>query len=212
MPLDFSLVRELDSPTMWFSLPRDLESRLTLLPEVQARALAAIHFAFKVTIDRDHLGTTEAHETVIREAYLRAALAEFASLDEAADKDFEQLPLAGQAPRQALSLNPLVHAFRLLRHLNTHLSRSSFTVNSRRASIELGNQIHEVDYHLWLVNGFSASALGSLRNARYYAPSELDALAEWFNAEQREWGAPHMLLLATRCYCEQLVACLPSAV
>jgi hypothetical protein len=111
--LDSSLVTPLPNARVFFGLPSALEAALVALPESEERAFAALHFAFKVETTLQHLGVVSGRERVAREANLRAALAEFVSIEEAARRDFNGLgkPL----PRAMVAIpNPLLHVFRLL--------------------------------------------------------------------------------------------------
>jgi hypothetical protein len=64
---------------------------------------------------------------------------------------------------------------------------------------------HHFEYSVWSVTGVTLEAVSALRDARHYSADDLSALIGWFNVQQQEWGALHMLLLATRAYCEELV-------
>jgi hypothetical protein len=182
-----------------------LEERLRLLPETRARAYSANAFGHRVRVAREHLLAPEEWETVFREACLRAALAEFVSLDAAAARDFKRLGLGVSPPRISLSPNPLLHIFLLLRHLNIHLLKSELSIAKKPAYWTIDGEEHHFEYSVWSVTGVTLEAVSALRDARHYSPKDLSSLVNWFNDQQQEWGALHMLLLATRAHCEAVV-------
>ena len=78
-----------------------------------------------------------------RRKYLRAALSEFAALDEAATLDTSDSTKV--APRILGMDDPRLHVVRLLRHANLHLAASSLNKSSRPA---VWKKI-EFDYHIF---------------------------------------------------------------
>ena len=147
----------------------------------------------------------------MREAYLRASLGEYVSMEETAKRDFALLGLGQTPPMMGDSENPLVHACRELRNLNFHLASSRIAEDSKPAIWHFDGKDHQLDYSLTLVEGFTVGQFMSLRNAKYYHPKDVQSLVEWFNNEQREWGAPHLLVLAISHYASELLARVPRA-
>jgi hypothetical protein len=128
------------------------------------------------------------------------------SLDEAAQRDFKTLGLEVRPPRIVRSPNPLLHVFLLLRNLNIHLCKSGLATATKAAIWVVRGKEHHFDYNVWSVTGLTIETVGALRDvSRHYTPRDLSRLVDWFNDQQQEWGAPHLLRLATRAYCEDLV-------
>jgi hypothetical protein len=63
-----------------------------------------------------------------------------------------------------------------------------------------------------LISDFDEPSFARLKNARNYRASDIKALVEWFDLEQREWGAPHMLRLAVIAYANHLLSLFRTAV
>lgn len=210
--IDFSLVADLERPSIWFGLPLDLEKALAALPETQARVEGTLHFAYRSNCDATTMLVMESKEQIFREAYFRAALGEFVSMEEAAILDFKNSGKTTMPPRANALSNPLFHVFREMRNVNFHLTRSRIQMSNRLATITLADQTHEVDYGLTLISGFDEPTFARLQNARNYRTSDIKALVEWFDLVQREWGAPHMLRLAVIAYANHLLTLFRSAV
>jgi hypothetical protein len=200
--IDFSLVANLQRPTVFTVLPPAVQSALSQLPETLGRAEAAVHFVYRM----HSLGVLEQTRSSaplsLREAYFGAALSEFCSMDETLPRDLAAKGVADTALRITDLHNPLLHVMRELRHLNVHLISSTLSRASRPAIWH----DQKFDYEMWLVTNLDGPTFRTLHNAVRYAPADIQALINWFNREQAEWGADHLLFLAICAYSEAIVS------
>jgi hypothetical protein len=65
---------------------------------------------------------------------------------------------------------------------------------------------------LTLTSSFDEPIFALLKNARNYRANDIKALNEWFDLEQREWGAPHMLHLVVIAYANHHLSFFRSAI
>jgi hypothetical protein len=97
------------------------------------------------------------------------------------------------------STDPRIHAMRLLRHANVHLSASALSHVVRGAVWDgpMGRQ--EFEYFLVLADNLSES-IRATRDAPKYSAVELSAMLDWLEREQREWGINHAVLRCAELY------------
>lgn len=128
----------------------------------------------------------------VRRRFLRAALAEFASLDEATSIDMK----ARKKVAKMLELDdPRIHIVRLLRHANVHLAVSDVTQSCR--DVEWAN--HEFQFQIFYSKDIKASILQT-EQAPKYAVDDLAEMIQWLEEEQMEWGLDHLVLRTAELY------------
>jgi len=119
-------------------------------------------------------------------------------MDDAVQVDFANLS-GKQPPRMLESLDPRIHVVRLLRHANIHLSATTLSHSSRNAVWDGPAGRQEFEYPLPLGENLESS-IRATRDAARYKPSDLSAMVEWLDAEQREWGIAHTVLRSAELY------------
>lgn len=139
--------------------------------------------------------------------YLRAALSEFVSMEEAAKLDFARLKLA-QPPTLESLLDPRLHVVRLLRNANVHLSTTQLTTGRKPAIWDGPRGPQEFQCRLFLANDLEASVRATKGAARYSAP-DLTAMINWLSAEQGDWGIQNVVLRAAEEYARVLSTMIP---
>ena len=191
---------------MIVALPENLRKPLAAFPESRDRADSAMYFAYRASCSDKALYADS--ETAIRrrEAYFRAALAEFVSIEEALTRDLARKGVSQKAVKIRESTNPLLHLMRLFRHLWIHLT--SPRLNSRQVEAAWsGAQPEDFDITVWLVSDLSIKALDGLRDAKRYSQDQLEKMVTWFNQAQEKWGASYLLEIAiteyVRLICQQ---------
>jgi len=204
--LDFKLIQSLPAPTAFVSLPAATETSLARLSETLQRAKAAVRFAYWAQSSAETIRVPKTEEIPMREACLRASLGEFVSMEETAKRDFAALAIQKPPPAISESKSPLMHALRELRNVNFHLATIGITEDSKPVIWHFDGKDHELDYSLTLVDGFTFDQFMALRNAKYYDRPDVQTLIDWFAREQREWGVPHLIVLAVGQYSNDLLA------
>src|SRR4051812_1256650 len=115
--LDFNLLPNLTWGAILIRIDPDLESPLSLLPRTLARARGAIVFASRTK-------SAEEEGLDVKESYLRAALGQYASMEDTLPRDMRQVGITGRSYRVRDSANALLHMIRELRNLEIHLRSS----------------------------------------------------------------------------------------
>lgn len=190
--LDFSLLDSLTAPGVFWRSPSELVPTLSLLAQTVARADAASYFAFRVhNIGISNVG--ESSENLRRrEAYLRAALVEFVSMEYVIPQDMKTLGLTIAPPRICESPNPLVHAVAALRHMNVHLTSSTLSQAQRLAVWPVEPEPLEFTYEMWITQPLTRENL-IRRKGPKYSISDVEHLHKWFVSAQSEWGVHHLV-------------------
>ena len=182
------------------------------LPETLKRAKAAVRFAYFAESSAETIRVPEQDEIPMREAYLRASLGELVSMEGTAVRDFSALGLDASPPMIRESHSPLLHALRELRNVNFHLATTRISEDSKPVTWHFDGQDHHLDYSLTLVDGFTFEQFMESRNAKYYDPDDVRRIVDWFAREQKEWGVPHLIVLAVGQYADTLMPQLQRAV
>ena len=205
--LDFSTLPKVDFGHAFMAIDDGVLAGIAPLKMVTERASNALRFACLIGGTSELLRCPEAEVKQLREGYFRAALTEFASIEEVQLLDYTALSMS----RSPLKLNgtssPLLHLFRELRNLEVHLRHSE--LRKMKKGVLWGEKdrladANPVTISIWLLEGVTSQSFGSLKNARHYSTTQIDQMINWFNATQEEWGIQEMFLLAVEEYCRRL--------
>ena len=126
--LDFSLLPTLEVGHAWFQLDDHVKSALAVFPNVLIRAECALRF---VIMRLDYLKSDPNKAEQMRDACLRAALAEFVSMQDMLSYDLKAAKVKGSSFRCNHSRNPLLHIIHELRNLHIHLQPVTSLVSKR---------------------------------------------------------------------------------
>jgi hypothetical protein len=133
--LDFSSLTRPNFRELYIGLPFEIEEAINVFPETSGRFEGALKFCWFVSSTPDLLHAQEPKATSIREAFLRAALAEYVSTEETLKRDLKKLNTKGKAIKITDSTNPLLHIMRELRNLEIHLTSSQLSKSRRGTPI-----------------------------------------------------------------------------
>jgi hypothetical protein len=120
--LDFSLLSKSYSKSISVRLPDEISRAIEVLPETSARIEVALRFCWFISGTKDILHTDEPRATHLREAFLRATLAEYKSVESALERDLKKLQRNQKAIKITDSKNPLLHLMHEMRNLEIHLA------------------------------------------------------------------------------------------
>jgi hypothetical protein len=203
--LDFQLLLSLGSSSMLVSLRAPLRDDIKSLPECWARAHAALRFCWYVSQDAQQLHTEEPHATRLREAFLRACLAEYRAMDEVLPRDLTALGIQTPSLKIHDLKNPLLHLMKELRNFEIHLASSA--LNSATIDVVVRWDDNEIEHQrtIWVTEPLTVTKFKQLKNARHYADADIKAMVDWFNNAQQYWGVHHLAFLATTTFCQELV-------
>src|SRR5438552_618665 len=170
--LDFSLLPQLDFYFVFLSLNEKTRTSLAKLPQTLARANGACHFCHGVRSD----GAIET-----KESYLRAALAEFVSMEESLERDLNNAGIVAAPIKIYESHNPFLHIVRELRNLELHLQTSK--LKSVEKDVIYVSENHQID--IWIAEDITESDFMKLRNAKHYKRDDVVKMIAWFNWAQK---------------------------
>lgn len=206
-PLDFSLLPKIMHGRAFMRLDDGVVSGVASLQRVSERASNATRFVYWAGANSEVLRCPDSEAQQLREGCFRAALTEFASIEEVQALDYAELG-SGRVPlRLNDTPNPLLHIFREMRNLEVHLRQS--TLRSQPKDVLWGNMSHPSEatpltISIWTVEALTPQAFGLLRNAKNYTSDQIAKMISWLNAAQSEWGIQEVFLLAIEDYCRLL--------
>lgn len=206
--LNFDLLPEMTHGRAFMRMDDDVASGIASLRRVSERASNAIRFAHWVGANSDVLRCPDSEAQQLREGCFRAALTEFASIEEVQCLDYKGLGISRAPLRLNDTPNPLLHIFRELRNLEVHLRQSE--LRSQQKDVLWGHMSRPTEampltISIWTVEGLTPHAFGLLRNAKkHYTPDHISKMMSWLNAAQNEWGIQEVFLLAVEEYCRLL--------
>lgn len=183
---------ELEAPSAFIDVSPNAKAKLAGKPEVEERVYGCLRFCWHVAYDPN------AGDATNRRKYLRAALAEFASLDDAA-----QFDLGSAAPKMLSLDDPAIHVVRLLRHANVHLAASTLQGLHTPAIWQGPDGEQKFDYPLYVVPDIDAGIRG-VRDAGKYGASDLSAMITWIDREQKQWGIQNVVIRAAERFLDRL--------
>lgn len=191
--LDFATLPTILHHRLFYGMPPFVEEPLAAvrLPETVDRLRGASLF----------LGHVSAEDPEWRSlAYLRAGLSEFRSVAQALNWDLGRRPV--HSPHK--STNPLVHLVFRLRRLAVYVANARTSTRDVTASITLGDRTTSADIKVLLIDDLH----GYLTRERLdtYHPEDIRRVCEWFDQEQKQWGASQVLDVGVLQYCQELVA------
>jgi hypothetical protein len=194
--LDFRQLPSVTSTSILEGLDRDIEREIQHLPETLDRARgAAVLF---------HCASAQ-NESWRDEAFIRAGLADFKSMEESLSRDLREADNGREPHRFRASRNPLVHLMCLLRDVNIHASRSKTDITETTVVSTLGEP-HRYTYKVSLIINLSPEQLLAKREVRRrYDKANLRRMVTWFEENQCKFGAPDLLVRGVECFCSELL-------
>jgi hypothetical protein len=194
---------------MFMRIDDDVAAGIAPLKRLSERASNAVRFAYWAGGTSDTLRCPESEVQQLREGCFRAALTEFASMEEVQILDYKDLGIARTPIRLNETSNPLLHLFRELRNLEVHLRHSELRSVAKEVlwgHMERPDEAAALTISIWILDDLSPKSFGLLRNAKNYTSDQIDVMISWLNASQAEWGIQEVFLLAVEAYCRVLKA------
>jgi hypothetical protein len=203
--IDHGLIPDLDFMPVFVSLEIATEAALAPLTQTAARAEGAMRFVWFACGSADSMRCREDKASRMREAFLRAALAEFVGMESALARD-----LAARGRSEALLRivdvpSPLLHVIRELRNLELHLTSHALLPNQRDAVLVFEGEEHPKVHTIYTVDGFTEESFHQLANAKRYSSEDIQFMVRWFNSAQQSWGAPDLVRRAVEEYAMHIV-------
>lgn len=195
--LDLSLLTHSNSHQIFVCLPDKIEKAIGGLPETSTRFLAALKFCWYASGTSDVLFADEPKATRLREAFLRASLSEFVSIEDTLKRDLETLEIPDTPIRIFDLKHPLVHIMRVLRNLEIHLTSHQLSHSKKDVVMVVGETEHQTQTTVWTIDDLTVERFQRPRGVKeHYSSREIEAMVKWFNAAQRDWGVNDLLFRA----------------
>ncbi len=156
--VDISKLTEFLAPGVFMRIDPTVESRLLGKEETKERIEGCVKFC--CLLEAENLDNDE--EAGRRRKYLRAALGEYAAIDEAA-----KLDLGATAPMMVSLHDPRLHVVRLLRHANVHLAASSIGKIDKPASWNGPNGKQDFIFEVYFIPGKRSGYFGQTAYSFY---------------------------------------------
>jgi hypothetical protein len=192
-PLDFSLLSRPNYNHIFWSLPAEIEKALIPLTETSARIEGALYFMSYISSPKESLHADEPKATRRREAFLRASLAEYVAIDDTLNRDLVKLnkiKRGEKSYRISDSKNPMLHLVREMRNLEIHLTSSELS-KLEKDVIYVG-ELHT--HTIWKLDDLTVEKFKELKNAKNYSDSDINAMVNWFNEAQEDWGVSDIIM------------------
>jgi len=140
------------------------------------------------------------------EAFIRAGLSEFRSVEQTASREHKLGECPGRFPAIADSKNPLLHLMLLLRHATVHTRSVETSRHDTSVISTFGGDAHEVKYTTSVLTGIDVEQLLERRETRQsYVRSDLEGVAEWFLERQQTFGCHEVFRAGVDIYCREIL-------
>lgn len=205
--LDFQLLPTVNFGHAFMRLDDDIAAGIASLTKLSERANNAVRFAYWAGDTLEILRCPESEVQQLREGCFRAALTEFASMEEVQVLDYKDRGISKMSLKLNETLNPFLHLFRELRNLEVHLRHSE--LRSVQKDVLWGHKDRPAEatalsISMWILDGVSPQSFRLLRNAKHYTSDQIDQMVSWLNTTQEQWGIQEVFLLAVEEYCRLL--------
>lgn len=192
--IDFSMVPSLECGSMFAALPPELDRELQAYPATYDRAKGSLTFSARMCNVPD---SSDGSDVKLREAYCRASLGEFVSMEESIKYDDPD----GEHHKIVKSQNPLLHIMKQLRNLQFHILSKS--LNNQEQNVVWAGQ--ESTMRFWYLEDIQIDEFNRLNDADRYSGDDKEQMISWFNQTQREWGVNQLILEAVNTYAKEIL-------
>ena len=136
----------------------------------------------------------------MQEAYLRAALSEFAELDSSATRDVRGSGW-GEIPRLKDLENPMFHIFSAFRNVAVHVETGRLDSKQKKAHLELlDREPKDFDLTIWMLGQETVSCLDDRKRMSGYSKVDCEEMKTWILWAQAKWGIQEVIRLAVDAY------------
>lgn len=170
---------------LFFSLEDDIDQRLRMLSNTYARCNVALRFNSWAGADAKGLGVREDELPSMRAGCLRAALMEFAGMEEALASDLK----ASDSPlRIRDTKNAMLVALRELRNIQVHVIGTELRSVKRPAILRWNDQEHQHELTALLIPQYDLDKLKDSHNGSRYDRADFNRAVDWLAQAQEHWG------------------------
>lgn len=170
---------------LFFSLENDIDQRLRTLSNTYARCNVALRFNSWASADGKGLGVREDELQSMRAGCLRAALMEFAGMEEALASD---LKASVSLLRIRDTKNAMLVVLRELRNIQIHVIGTELRSAKRPAVLRWNDQEHQHELTALLIPNYDLNKLKDSRNTSSYDRADFNRAVDWLEQAQEHWG------------------------
>lgn len=198
--LDFNLLPKMDYAGILTTLDPEIEKKFNTigkLPETLNRARGALMLFY---------GAKGHSESWRDEAYIRAGLNEFYSINESLKHEHKTAGLPGNALEIYHTSNPLLHLMLLMRHVNVHIQSSPATRYETTVIAHI-DEPKEYTFTIAVIKNISIDQLLLKREVKKnYDIDQLNNAIDWLKKNQKVFGVREVFKKGTEVYCWELLS------
>lgn len=198
--LDLSMLPELTSANILSSLSRAIDEQFKEIPELREfheRSQAALMFFCNLNAES---------ESWRNEAFIRAGLNEFYSLEDAARRGFRVSHSPNSVATFSDSQHPLIHIMYTLRHINVHIKPSPTRNENIIFTLRcLGREENFTNGSVMLADQIKYDILGNADVRKYYSLPEIERTLDWLLINQLTFGISEVFRIGTEAYCREVL-------
>lgn len=170
---------------LFFTLEDDIDRRLRTLSNTYAKCNVALRFNSWASADAKALGVRDDELASMRAGCLRAALMEFAGMEEALASDVNDSvpPL-----RIRDTKNAMLVVLRELRNIQIHVIGTELRSAKRSAVLRWNDQEHQHELTALLIPHSDLDKLKDSHNSSRYDRADFDRAVDWLAQAQEHWG------------------------
>lgn len=182
--LDFNLIPAYESTSPFMMLPRGIESAIKRFPETEERIDGALMFCAHIMNCEPESTPNAARRAG---AYFRAALGEYASIEEAFNRE---RPRSTPKFRLRGTENPVPHILKQLRNVQVHLAASKMSERVIALIMKNYPDAEPVNVTIWTMNDLTDAHLKRLRAFKegHYNRAQGTQMVNWINTRQTQFG------------------------
>lgn len=209
--LDFSHLPVFVGAPLFCCIDAEIEESLRPLRDTHARIRCASRFLQQFGAPAGHLHVYEDELLPMWAGYLRAALMEYAGMEEASRRDLRRLGRADAAVSILDTRNAMLAVVRELRNLQVHVVQAAFDSSQKQAVLRTIVPDHAADAlralgyeesHAMEIITIPRADLELLleRPPRRVAPADWSLAIQWLDEAQNRWGIRDVILASVEEY------------
>lgn len=169
-------------------IPRP-DEKYQALPDVYNRVCNVIYFASKIGCEPDRAC---ANQKSLNEAFIRAALCEFFSIEDYILKSYPECD-EGIWFHSSKNSNPILHVLKNLRNYNIHVDSSKVSTKP----IQVKTLVHgdkELEVGVEFISNLSVEELRRTDSTKKYSSNDLKKMIEVFEEQQHIYGIAALIM------------------
>jgi hypothetical protein len=210
------------STPMFCCIDTDIENALKPLSDTYSRVRCASRFLQRFGASVEFLNVMEDERLIMWGGYLRAALMEYAGMEDSVRSDLRRLGVRESDVVVDKTGNALLILLRELRNLHVHVVQNAFDIRHKNAVLRSLNENRDErlsrslgqednsDTSVITIPRLDLDQLIAARGSRRFDRAELLTAIDWLDDVQHRWGVRDVVLAAIEQYSEIIVRAIPA--